>query len=71
MPWSIPLKSKSNAFPALQGWEKVRELETGTKVGIYHVGHDGKLKSHQMEAWLSSTGSRHKFGAPNTSQHMG
>lgn len=71
MPWAIPLKSKSDAFPALQAWEKEQELETGRKVGIYQTGHDSELKSHQMEAWVASTETRREYAVPYTSQHMG
>lgn len=71
MPWSIPLKSKADAFIALQAWEKERELETGKKVGTYCTGHDGELKNHQMREWLASTGTKHEYGAPYMSKHMG
>lgn len=71
MPWSIPLKSKADAFAALQAWERERELETGTKIGTYRTGHDGELKNNQVKEWLASTGTKHEYGAPYTSQHMG
>ena len=50
MPWSIPLKSKSNTFTALQIWQKAREHKTVQKVETDCTGHDSELKSHQMEA---------------------
>lgn len=34
--WPIPLKRKGDAFDYLIAWERVRELETGLKVGTYH-----------------------------------
>lgn len=71
MPWSIPLKSKDKALPALQAWKKKRELKVGKRVGIYQTGNNGELKNHQMEEWLKSIGSRQQFGAPYTLQHMG
>lgn len=48
--WAILLKSKLDAFAALEAWKKAWELETGMKVGIYCIGHNSKLKSYQMEA---------------------
>lgn len=71
MPWSIPLKSKSDALAALQAWERARYLETGQHVGTYHTGHDGELTSHEAKNWLKSIGSKHEFGAPYMSEHMG
>lgn len=71
MPWSIPLKSKDEALTALQSWERARELETGERVGTYCTGDDSKLKNHQMEKWLDTTGTRQQLRAPYTLQHMG
>lgn len=68
--WSIPLPTKSDAFPALQAWEKARELETSSKVGIYR-SDNGKLKSEAMQEWLLSRGTLHHFTAPYTSAQNG
>jgi hypothetical protein len=69
-PWSIPLKRKSDAFHALQTWERAREVETGLKVGTYRTDN-GELKSHEMQKWLESRGTTHEFTAPHTSAHIG
>jgi hypothetical protein len=45
--WAIPLVTKSDAFPALQAWERTRELESNSKVGIYR-SDNGELKTAQM-----------------------
>ena len=47
--WSIPLKSKDQAFPELQAWELAWEKETGFTIGTYRV-NNGELKSKNMEA---------------------
>ena len=68
--WSIPLSAKSDAFPALQAWEKARELETNLKIGIYR-SDNGELKSEAMREWLLSRGTQHQFTAPYTSAQNG
>jgi hypothetical protein len=68
--WSIPLKSKDQAFPELQAWELAREKETGLSVGVYIVDN-GELKSKKMEAWIKSCGVQQNFTAPYTSAHIG
>ncbi|GLB45783.1 hypothetical protein LshimejAT787_2900110 [Lyophyllum shimeji] len=70
-PWSIPLKRKSDALGELKAWELAREVETGSKVGVYRTGFDGELKSHQMDRWLQSRGTEQQHGAPYTSAHIG
>jgi hypothetical protein len=45
--WAIPLTAKSDTFNALQAWALAREVETGSKVGIYH-SDNGKLKMESM-----------------------
>jgi hypothetical protein len=69
-PWTIILKHKSDAFPALQAWEKAREIETGLVVGTYRTDN-GELKSTEMRAWLQSRGTTQQFTAPYTSAHIG
>ena len=68
--WSIPLKSKDQAFPELQAWELAQEKETGFTVGMYRV-NNGELKSKKMEAWLKSHSVQQNFTAPYTSAHIG
>jgi transposase InsO family protein len=68
--WSIPLVSKSDAFPAMQAWERAREVETGLTVGIFR-SDNGELKSSSMREWLLTRGTLHQFTAPYTSAHNG
>ena len=67
---SIPLPSKSAAFPALQTWERARELETGLLIGIYRTDN-GEFKSKDMKAWVESRGTTHQLTAPYTSAQNG
>lgn len=71
MAWSIPLKLKSDTFLALQAWQKEQKVKMGKKVCMYCTGHDGELDSTKMESWLLFMGTKHEYGAPYTSQHMG
>jgi hypothetical protein len=66
--WTIPLASKSNAFPVLQAWTSAQEAETSTKVGMYW-SDNSKLKSESMREWLLSRGTQHQFTALYTSAH--
>lgn len=68
--WSIPLKSKDQAYPELQAWELARENETGSKVGTYRTDN-GELKTNEMATWLRTRGINHEFSAPYTSAHIG
>jgi len=68
--WALPLTSKAEAPLALQAWERARELEVGTKVGIYR-SDNGELKSTAMHEWLLSRGTQHQFTAPYTSAQNG
>jgi hypothetical protein len=68
--WAIPLASKGDAPAALQAWERARELETGSKVGIFR-SDNGELKSTAMREWLLSRGTQHQFTAPYTSAQNG
>jgi Reverse transcriptase (RNA-dependent DNA polymerase)/GAG-pre-integrase domain len=70
LPWSIPLKTKDEAFPYLKGWEIAREKETGLQVGMY-ITDGGELKSNEMSKWLESRGTTQRFTAPYTSAHIG
>jgi len=68
--WAIPLATKSDAFPALQAWERTRELESNSKVGIYR-SDNGELKTAQMRDWLLSCSTQHQFTAPHMSAQNG
>ena len=46
-PWSIPLKTKNEAFQRLMVWEHEQENETGLKVGIYCTDNR-ELKTNEM-----------------------
>jgi len=69
-PWTIPLKSKDEAFPMLTAWQTARETETGLKLMLYRVD-GGELKSNAMETWLRERGTQQEFTAPYTSAHIG
>lgn len=69
-PWSVPLKTKDQAYPALKAWQLTRENETGLKVGTYRTDN-GELKSSEMNDWLKTRGTNHQFSAPHTSAHIG
>ena len=68
--WSILLKDKSSAFKALCDWQRLRENETGEKVGRYRTDHS-ELCSTQMERWLAECGIHHDLTAPATSAQNG
>jgi len=69
-PWSVPLKTKDDAFPALMAWQLAWETESGLKVVLYRVDN-GELKSNEMDAWLHAHGTQQQFTAPYTSAHIG
>lgn len=71
MPWSIPLKSKDDTFPALKAWELACKNETGLKIGKYRTGYDGELCSNDMKAWLNSRGVLNEHSASYTSAQIG
>ena len=68
--WCIPLPSISAAAGALCKWELAREVETGSKIGIFRVDN-GELKSNEMAKWFESCGTIQQFTAPHTSAHNG
>lgn len=70
-PWSIPLKTKADAFGELQAWILARENETGEAVWILRTGHDGELNGESHKIWYKSKGIVLETGAPYTSAHMG
>lgn len=71
MPWSIPLRNKSDAFSALKAWELARSNECGLNVGKYRTGFNGELNSDEMEDWLKKRGTVTEHSAPYTSAHVG
>ena len=54
-PWSVPLKTKDEAFSKLVIWKHKRETETNLKVRMYCTDN-GELKSDKMANWLASIG---------------
>ena len=70
MAWSIPLKTKDQAFDELVAWERRVETESGLKVGIYNIDN-GELKSDRMRDYLRERGTTQRFTSPYTSAHNG
>jgi hypothetical protein len=68
--WSIPLCDKTCAFLTLSAWQCLHEAETSLSFGVFCTDH-GELHSNQMEAWLSTHGTKHEFTAPYTSAQNG
>ena len=69
--FSIPLKTKDQAYPALQAWQLEVETETDEKVKMYSVDNGMELKSEAVDAWLKGQGTQQQFSAPYTSVHIG
>ncbi len=70
MTWTIPLRTKDQAFRELQRWENQRRSECKEEVGIYRVD-GGELKSDKMRDWLLRVGTKLQTTAPHTSAHIG
>lgn len=68
--WSIPLRSKSDALPALQTWHKAVTVQTGKTLRII-TSDNGELLSKSMETWCQSLGINHQRTAPYTSAQNG
>ena len=68
--WSIPLHSKSDAFPAFQIWHKAVMVQTGDTLRII-VSDNGELVSKAMADWCQSLGIDHQRTAPYTSTQNG
>ena len=50
--FSIPLKTKDQAYPALWAWQLEVKTETGEKVRMYSVDNGTELKSEAVDTWL-------------------
>ena len=68
--WSIPIRSKSDAFPALQSWLKAVTVQSGETLRILTTDN-GELVSKSMHNWCQSLGIDHQVTAPYTSAHNG
>ena len=64
--WSIPLRSKSDAYPALQSWHKAITVQSGETLCILTTDN-GELVSKTMKLWCQSLGIDHQLTAPYTS----
>lgn len=69
--FSIPPKTKDQAYPVLQAWQLEVEAKTGEKVKMYSVDNGTELKSEAVETWLKKQGTQQWFSAPYTSAHIG
>lgn len=49
--WSIPLRTKDQAYRELVAWQLARENETGLKFWKYRTDN-GELKSNELDKWL-------------------
>ena len=68
--WSIPIRSKGDAFPALQIWHKAVTIQT-TRVLQILVTDNGELVSNSMCTWCQTEGIDHQLTAPYTSAQNG
>ena len=69
--FSIPLKTKDQAYPTLCAWQLEVETETGEKVKMYSVNNGMELKSEAVDMWLKEQGMQQQFSAPYMSAHIG
>ena len=56
--FSIPLKTKDQAYPALRAWKLEVETKTGEKVRMYSVDNRMELKSEVVNTWLKEQGTQ-------------
>jgi transposase InsO family protein len=68
--WSLPLRSKSDAFSVLKHWVTAVELHTAHKLKCI-VTDNGELTSNQMRSFCAEKGILHLLTAPYTSAHNG
>ena len=68
--WSIPLRSKSHACPALQTWHKAVTVQSGESLRIITTDN-GELVSKSMQNWCQTLGINHQLTAPYTSAQNG
>ena len=68
--WTVPLRTKSEALIAFQGWHAKVKNQSGYRL-TYLVTDNGELSSHAMTSFCSLHGITHLFTAPYTSAHNG
>ena len=56
--WTVPLKSKDEAMPALQAWHHTVENQSGHHLKIL-VSDNRKLVSYSMAEWCAQFGIDH------------
>ena len=68
--WTVPLRSKADACPALQIWHKAVTVQTGQQLQTL-VTDNGKLISKNMTDFCNSEDIAHQTTAPYTSAQNG
>ena len=68
--WTVPLRSKADACPALQIWHKAVTVQTGQTLQTL-VTDNGELTSKAMTDFCQSEGIVHQTTAPYTSAQNG
>ena len=68
--WTLPLRSKADAFRTFQIWHKAVTVQSGELLKIL-VSDNGELVSKSMEDWCQLHGVNHQRTAPYTSAHNG
>jgi transposase InsO family protein len=68
--WSLPLHSKSDAFPSFRHWLTAVELHTSHRLK-YIITDNGELTSNVMRDFCATKGILHLLTAPYTSAHNG
>ena len=68
--WSIPLRFKDQAAPALKAWLIGLEIQTPHRLSSF-VTDNGELASLQIQQWCTEKGILHLFTAPYTSAQNG
>ena len=68
--WTLPLRSKADAFRTFQIWHKAVTVQTGELLKIL-VSDNGELISKPMQDWCQLNGVDHQRTAPYTSAHNG
>jgi transposase InsO family protein len=68
--WTIPLRSKAEAFSAIRTWHKAVTVQTGEILRIL-VTDNGELVSNATRDWCQIEGIDHQLTAPHTSAQNG
>jgi transposase InsO family protein len=68
--WSIPLRFKDQAVPALKAWLFALEVQSPHRLTSF-VTDNGELASSQIQQWCTQKGILHLFTAPYTSAQNG